>query len=117
MGEARASFDTGRMYRHGTGVARDSGRAFTLIEASALKRHAPAMFTLSNMLAAGEGRPADLALARHWLQAAADLEYPEAMQQLAMNLRDGAMGYERDEVLAAHLLRKMAHAMKHRHQH
>lgn len=116
-GEVRAAFDLGRMYRNGIAVARDSRKAYLLIEAAARKRHAPAMFILSNMLAAGEGTAPDEAGARQWLEDAAELEYPEAMQQLALHLRGGALGFVPDEARSAQLVRKMAHAMKHRHQH
>ena len=116
-GEVRAAFDLGRMYRNGIAVVRDSPRAYLLIEAAARGRHAPAMFILSNMLAAGEGTAPDEARARQWLEDAAELEYPEAMQQLALHLRGGTLGYSPDEARSAQLVRKMAHAMKHRHQH
>jgi TPR repeat protein len=108
------AFDLGRQYRHGAGVARDSERAFALIHGAALDQHAPAMFIVSAMLAAGEGAPGDEAAARKWLEAAAEREYPEAIQQLAMNLQHGAPGYEVDERRAAQLMRQVAHAMKHR---
>ncbi len=110
-------FDRGRAFRHGAGVARDSERAFALIDNAARKGHPAAMFIVASMLAAGEGATKDEVRARRWLEAAAELEYPEAMQQLAMNFREGAPGYERNEERAAELLRKLAHAMKHRAHH
>jgi TPR repeat protein len=112
----QADFDLGRSYRNGAGVQRDSVRAFALIGKAAHGGHAAAMFVLSGMLANGEGTARDTAQARRWLEAAADLELPEAMQQLALNLRDGAPGFERDEVRAAQLMNEVAHAMKHRAQ-
>ncbi len=111
-GRAQADFELGLRYRSGAGVAKDQGRAFALIEAAAMKRHAAAMFTLSNMLA---GR--DQVRARAWLEAAADLDYPPAMQQMALHLAEGTLGYAQDAQRSAHLLRKMAHAMKHQHGH
>lgn len=114
-GDARAAFHLGRLYRNGIGVAADSKRAFQLIESAALKRHPPAMLILSNMLASGEAGRADQAAARSWLEGAADLDYPEALQQLALVLHAGAMGYSADPVRSALLFRKAAHAMKHRH--
>ncbi len=114
---AQADFDQGRMYRNGIGVERDSARAYALIERAAVKGHAAAMFILSSMLAAGEGAPKDVARARRMLEAAAELELPEAIQQLAMNLREGSPGFERDEVRAAQLIHEYAHAMKHRAHH
>ena len=111
---APPDFDLGRMYRNGTGVNRDSMRAFGLIEGAARDGHPAAMFIAAAMLAAGEGTQKDVARARQWLEASAEAEYPEAIQQLAMNLREGAPGYERDEERAAQLLTELAHAMKHR---
>jgi|CXWL01.1.fsa_nt_gi TPR repeat protein len=107
-------FDRGRMYRNGAGVQRDSVRAFALIRQAARDGHAPAMFILSAMLAAGEGAPQDASEARRYLEVAAELELPEAMQQLAMYLQEGALGYERDAARAAQLMNEVAHAMKHR---
>jgi TPR repeat protein len=113
-GEAQARFELGRDYRHGAGVPRDSVRAFALIQAAARAGHAAAMFTLSNMLMEGEGVERDETGARHWLEAAADRDYPEALQQLAFHLKEGSMGFGRDEGRAEQLLRAMGHAMKHR---
>jgi TPR repeat protein len=107
-------FDLGRRYRHGDGVPRDSVRAFGLIERAAGRGEAAAMFTLSNMLQAGEGTAIDRAASRKWLEAAAERECPEALQQLALNLQDGAMGYEVDRARSAQLLREAAHALQHR---
>ncbi len=111
----QADFDLGRQYRNGVGVERDSARAHALIKSAARRGHAHAMFILSGMLAAGEGAPRDLAASRRWLEAAAELALPVAMQQLAMNLREGAPGFERDEARAAQLMNEVAHAMKHTH--
>lgn len=109
-------FDQGRMYRHGDGVARDSVRAFGLVERAASSGDAAAMFTLSNMLEAGEGAPRNRDAARKWLEAAAASESPEALQQLALHLQDGTMGYDVDRVRSAQLMREAAHAMQHRAQ-
>jgi len=111
---AQAQFELGRSYRHGAGVQTDAARAFVLIRAAALRQHAPAMYTLSNMLIEGEGTARDLAQARAMLEAAAALDYPEALQQLALNTKDGALGYERDEARSAQLMRQAAHALRHR---
>lgn len=102
------------MYRHGAGVAQDSARAFALIDRAAREGYPAAMFIAAAMLAAGEGAPKDAARARRYLETAAELEHPEALQQLAMNFSEGAPGYERDDERAAQLLRQLAHAMKHR---
>jgi len=115
-GAAQAGdFELGRQYRHGDGVRRDTTRAFALIERAAIKGQPAAMFTLSNMLEAGEGTAVNRAAAHQWLEAAAELEYPQALQQLALNLQDGLMGYETDPARSAQLLREAEHALKHRH--
>lgn len=111
----QSDFELGRKYRNGIGVQRDSVRAVALIEKAAGEGHPAAMFILSAMLAAGEGARKDAMASRRWLEAAAELELPVAMQQLAMNLREGAPGFERDEDRAAQLMNKIAHAMKHAH--
>ena len=114
--DPRAAYDLGRMVRNGMGVAHEPLRAFALIESSARRGHAPAMITLSAMLAAGEGCAEDPAASRRWLEAAADVEHPEALQQMAMYVQEGALGYPRDAQRAAQLLREAAHAMTHRAQ-
>ncbi len=69
-----------------------------------------AMFLLAHMLADGEGGPRDAAAARAWLERAADLAYPEALQELALN--------EPDPQRADALMRAAAHALAHRaHRH
>ncbi|MCS0632089.1 SEL1-like repeat protein [Telluria mixta] len=65
-----------------------------------------AMFLLAHMLADGEGGPPDRVAARAWLERAAELEYPEALQELALN--------EPDPERADALMRAAAHALAHR---
>ena len=114
----QTQFELGRAYRNGTRVPVDAARAAALIRDAAAANYAPAMFTLSNMLAEGEGTARDPIEARRWLEAAAALDYPEALQQLALNLKDGAAGYERDAARSAQLMRQAAHALRHRaHEH
>ncbi len=97
-----------------TTARRDSAQAAQAMLASARAGVPGAMFLLSNMLYAGVGVQKNEGEARKWLEAAAALDHPEAMQQLAMALRDGSMGFGRDEQQAAVLIKEMAHAMKHR---
>lgn len=111
---AGAQFDLGRRYRNGVGVARDPAQAYALILSAAQREHSAAMFLLSNMLAEGDGVARNEAQARKWLEAAAALEYPEALQQMALHVREGTLGYARDDERAALLMRQAAHAMKHR---
>lgn len=65
-----------------------------------------AMFLLAHMLADGEGGPRDTVAARVWLGRAAELDYPEALQELAMS--------EPDPQRAEDLMRAAAHALAHR---
>jgi TPR repeat protein len=65
-----------------------------------------AMFLLAHMLADGEGGTRDAAAARTWLERAAGLEYPEALQELAL--------MEPDPERAEALMRAAAHALAHR---
>ena len=75
----------------------------------AARREVPeAMFILANMLLDGDGVAKDEAEARRLLEAAAQLDYAEAWQQLAL--------LEQDPVKAAQLMRRAAHALTHRHE-
>lgn len=65
-----------------------------------------AMFLLAHMLADGEGGARDTAAARSWLARAAELDYPEALQELALS--------EPDPQRADALMRAAAHALAHR---
>jgi TPR repeat protein len=58
------------------------------------------------MLLEGDGVPKDEAAARRWLEAASQLDYPEAWQQLGM--------MEKDPEKAAQYMRRAAHALTHR---
>lgn len=104
--EARIAYREGLKYRNGAGVRADAARALAAFRKAAECQVPAAMFTLSNMLAAGEGVPADAAAARRWLEAAAALDYPEALQQLALQ--------EPDPRKADLLMRQAAHALTHR---
>ncbi len=102
--EARAAFQRGLSYRN---TAHDGAAAVRWLTVAARRGEPAAMFILSNMLDAGEGAARDEKAARKWLEAAAELEYPEALQQLAMS--------EPDPRRAAQLMREAAHALTHRH--
>ncbi|WP_305822049.1 tetratricopeptide repeat protein [Massilia brevitalea] len=104
--DARSVYQLALKVRNGEGVPADPVRARELLTQAAQGGVAPAMFVLSNMLAAGEGGPLDAKEARRWLEMAGDLEYPEALQQLAMT--------EPDPRKAELLMRQAAHAMMHR---
>jgi len=104
--DARSAWQLALKVRNGDGEAADAARARALLMQAAQGGVAQAMFLLSNMLAAGEGGPPDAAEARRWLEMAAEREYPEALQQLALT--------ERDPRKAELLMRQAAHAMRHR---
>ncbi|MEW6760625.1 MAG: hypothetical protein AB1437_07355 [Pseudomonadota bacterium] len=65
-----------------------------------------AMFMLATILLEGDGVARDEAKARAWLEAAAELDYPEAWQQLGL--------MEPDPQKAAQYMRRAAHALTHR---
>jgi TPR repeat protein len=58
-----------------------------------------AMFALARLYLSGEGVKRDELAARRWIEKAADLEYPDAVMAMAIGLRDGSMGFERNEAL------------------
>ena len=103
--DAQAAYRLGLAYRNGVGVAPDAARAASLIGAAAQGQVPAAMFTLSNMLASGEGVAKDEVEARRWLEAAAALGYAAALQQLALT--------EPDPRKADLLMRQAAHALQH----
>ena len=103
--DARSAYKAGLMHRNGMGVARDAVLAARRIEAAARGGLPEAMFTWSNMLAAGEGVAADAGAARRWLEAAAASGYPAALQEMALK--------EPDPRQAELLMRQAAHALQH----
>lgn len=104
--DARSAYRLALKVRNGDGVQADPARARGLLAQAAEGGVPAAMFLLSNMLAAGEGGAPDAVAARRWLEMAAELEYPEALQQLALT--------EPDPRKANLLMRQAAHAMTHR---
>jgi TPR repeat protein len=113
-GDPAAAYYLGLMYRNGMGVARDSRTAARWLEFAANRQVPAAMFVLANLLLVGEGVARDELAARRWIEKAADLEYPEAVMAMALGLRDGSMGFERNEALAEVQMREAAHALRHR---
>ncbi|MFC5478190.1 tetratricopeptide repeat protein [Massilia suwonensis] len=102
---AQAAYQQALGYRNGTGVAPDAAQAARLMEQAARAGLPQAMFTLSNMLAAGEGVPRDEAAARRWLEQAAEAGHPAALQELALR--------EPDPRKAELLMRQAEHALQH----
>jgi hypothetical protein len=103
---AQQAWRTGLAYRNGTGRNKDAAEAVVWLRRAAQLGRRDAMFILAQMLAAGEGAPADPGEAKRWLEAAADAEYPEALQALALE--------EPDPQRAAMLMKRAAHALAHR---
>ena len=99
--EVDIAFQRGLLHRSG-----DPALAVHWLGVAAARGMPEAMFVLANMLLDGEGVPRDDAAARRWLEAAAELDYPEAWQQLAL--------LEPDPQRAAQLMRRAAHALTHR---
>ncbi|MFC5460672.1 tetratricopeptide repeat protein [Massilia niabensis] len=103
--DAREAYRLGLMHRNGAGVPKDAVLAASLIGIAAQGQVPAAMFTLSNLLAAGEGVARDALAARRWLETAAALGYPAALQQLALT--------EPDPRKAELLMRQAGHALQH----
>lgn len=103
--EVDVAFQRGLLHRSG-----DPSLALHWLGVAAARGMPEAMFVLANMLLEGEGEGKggvrDEAAARRWLEAAAELDYPEAWQQLAL--------LEPDPQRAAQLMRRAAHALTHR---
>jgi TPR repeat protein len=101
-----AAYQLGLKQRNGIGAPADAAAARRSFEASAASGVPAAMFMLAQMQAAGEGGARNEAAARRWIAQAAQLEYPEALQELALN--------EKDPQRAGELMREAAHALQHR---
>lgn len=116
QGDAAAAYYLGLMYKNGQATAPDSKAAARCFELAADRGIAPAMFLLANQYLSGEGVPRDEGAARRWIERAAEQNYPEALMAMAMGLRDGSMGFERNPLLSEQQMRLAAHAMQHRPQ-
>ena len=87
---------------------------------SVMERNAEALDAYARAVALRKDDPSLLvdyadALAVGRLEAAAELENPAALQQLALHLQDGTMGYAPDPARSELLLRQAAHALRHGH--
>ena len=109
QGNGPAAYYLGLMHKNGMGGPQDGAAALRWLELAAQRGVAPAMFIVANMLLA-----TDEAQARHWLDAACDLEYPEALQQKSVALAEGQMGYAHNEEQGHLYLMMATHAMGHR---
>lgn len=109
QGSGAAAYYLGLMFKNGMGGPQDGAAALRWLELAAQRGVAPAMFIVANMLA-----DTDEARARLWLDAACDLEYPEALQQKSVALAEGLMGYAHSEEQSFLYLKMATHAMGHR---
>ncbi|TNC78407.1 sel1 repeat family protein [Janthinobacterium lividum] len=109
QGSGPAAYYLGLMHKNGMGGPQDGAAALRWLEQAAQRGVAPAMFILANMLL-----DSDEARARYWLDAACDLEYPEALQQKSLALAEGQMGYAHNEEQSFLHLKMATHAMGHR---
>ncbi|NRR31146.1 sel1 repeat family protein [Oxalobacteraceae bacterium] len=112
-GNPAAAYYLGLMYRNGMGVSRDAYCAAYWFEFAARRQVPAAMFLLANQLLSGEGVVRDDAAARRWIEKAADMEYPEAVMAMALGMRDGSMGFERNLAMAEMQMKEAAHALQH----
>ena len=109
QGSGPAAYYLGLMHKNGMGGPQDGAAALRWLEQAAQRGVAPAMFIVANMLL-----DSDEARARYWLDAACDLEYPEALQQKSVALAEGQMGYAHNEEQSFLYLKMATHAMGHR---
>ena len=109
QGSGPAAYYLGLMLKNGMGGQQDGVAALRWLELAGQRGVAPAMFIVANMLL-----DTDDARARFWLDAACDLEYPEALQQKSVALAEGRMGYAHSEEQANLYLKMATHAMGHR---
>ena len=109
QGSGPAAYYLGLMLKNGMGGPQDSAAALRWLELAAQRQVAPAMFIVANML-----QDSDEARARFWLDAACDLNYPEALQQKSVALAEGRMGYAHNEEQSFLYLKMATHAMGHR---
>jgi len=104
-GDPQAAYYLGMMYQNGMAVARNVKAAAHWLQFAASRQSPAAMYALAKLYLAGDGVKRDDQAARRWIEKAADLEYPEAVMAMAIGLRDGSMGFERNEALAETQLR------------
>ncbi|GJJ02172.1 hypothetical protein RugamoR64_27100 [Duganella rhizosphaerae] len=99
-GDPLAAYYLGMMYRNGMAVGRDTKAAAHWLQFAASRQMPAAMFALANLYLSGDGVKRDEQAARRLIEKAADLEYPEAVMAMAIGLRDGSMGFDRNEALS-----------------
>lgn len=104
----RAQYRLGLMLINGQGGAADVAKGQQLIIAAAQGQDKMAQFLLANWYRSGEGnQPKDEKKALYYFEAAANRQYPPAMQELALAYEVGDLGLEMD-LGRAQTLRSMA---------
>lgn len=111
-GDPQAAYYLGMMYQNGMSVPRDARAAAQWLQFAANRQMPAAMFALANLYLSGDGVKKDDQAARRLIEKAADLEYPDAVMAMAIGLRDGSMGFERNEALAETQMRYAYRALK-----
>lgn len=111
-GHPKAALALALMFKNGNGVALDKHQAIRWLQVAADGGNAHAMFLLSNAYADGDGVKTDPKKARQLLERAADLEYPAAIQQLALVKQTGDSLTAKDGAEAAALLQEAAEHRK-----
>jgi TPR repeat protein len=114
QGDAVAAYYLALMYKNGLGVPANKILAARWMLKSAQQNIPAAMFIVANMYLSGDGLPRDERETRQWIEKAAEMEHPEASQLMAIGLREGSMGFRRNEKLAEMQMREAAHALTHR---
>jgi TPR repeat protein len=113
-GDPLAAYYLGMMYKNGMAVPRDTRAAARWLHYAAERDLPAAMFLLANLYLSGDGVRRDEQVARKWIEKAADLDYPDAVMAMAIGLRDGSMGFERNEALAEAHMKVAAHSLQRR---
>lgn len=111
QGSGAAAYYLGLMQKNGLGGPVDQAGALQSLLLAAGRGVAQAMFLAANMLV-----ETDEAAARHWLDAACEAEYPEALVQKSLALSEGRMGYAHNEAQGALYMKMAQHAMGHRRE-
>lgn len=111
-GDPQAAYYLGMMYQNGMSVPRDAKAAAHWLQFAANRQMPAAMFALANLYLSGDGVKRDEQAARRLIEKAADLDYPDAVMAMAIGLRDGSMGFERNEALAETQMRFANRALK-----
>ena len=92
QGSPDGLFYLGVMYANGTGVARDTTRAFELYSEAAQKDHLSAQYNLGMQYATGEGVTQDFSKAEYWWTKAAERGLMQAQSNLGSLYYHGVAG-------------------------